>query len=103
MKVNKQNSINHIGSRFGDETAQVYSGLVKDYPETIPMSDMFAKFSEARRIVQARKPAPSPAVVSFRSKPADTNINEGKVLTSLEEERRRMRLMFRSQDMPFNS
>ncbi len=103
MNVDKQNSINRIRSLYGDETAQVYSGLVNDYPETIPMSVMFAKFSEARRIVQAKNPALSPAVVSFRSKPADTNINEGKVLTSLEAERRRVRLMFRSQDVPFNS
>lgn len=104
MNVDKQNSINHIRSRFGDETAQVYLGLVKDYPETIPMSDMFAKFSEARRIVQAGKPALSPAVVPFRSQPVDiATLDMRDMLEPFDKVRRRMRRSFKSQDLPFNS
>ena len=104
MKVNKQNSINHIGSRFGDETAQVYADLVRDYPETIPMDEVLGKFSEARRIVQARKPALSPAVVPFRSQPVDTTtLDMRDMLEPFNKGKRRMRKTFMSQDLPFNS
>jgi hypothetical protein len=104
MNVDKQNSIDHIRSRFGDETAQVYTGLVKKYPETIPMDEMFRKFSKARRIVQAKNPVLSPAVASFRSQPVDTaTLDMRDMLDPFNHKKNRMRRAFMSQDLPFNS
>lgn len=83
MNASKKNSINFVMSRYGYDTAQVYEDLIKDYPDIIPMQTVLINFSEARRKVQERNPAPSPTVVPFTSRLADTTINDPECLSYL--------------------
>ncbi len=72
MNVNKELSKRVVLSRYGQETADVYAGLVSEEPEVIPMSTVLSKFDQARRVVQFRKPLPSPTIVPFTSRLVDT-------------------------------